>query len=638
MANGDDTQYLQTATNPKTGQRYGYDAKANKWVSIAPKPQSGGVLSRGASGAWDSTKEMAGNILPHSVGQWAQGSVDMVTGAAPIKAALGAYQNYEQARGKGEGPIQSAATAAGSTLGLPVKTIEGRSEKGDVAGTVGASIPPVLLALLGGSKKGRAGIGEIGEVAERTPKSIAREFMGVAEKDVKPIIKDSAAKAAKAQTEYKASVAKSLVEHEKELADIEAKNEAAQAKHAAKVEEVRTKAAEKISSQQEKAVTSSKAETAAQTKKSVQTRQGPVYQRIVETADKAQANVQQVDTKVRALEGAKWNALRREIGPANVAWEPVQEAVSEAEENILKGSPENISIFKNILKEGEGILSQASVFRGGDISGATNLKEVMRTMDPVRRERFMRDLENRGVDIPEEHRGSPRPGTEVPLDTARGYSTELGQKLYGREIPGDVRRALHSVQDAIEGETVKTIAKAGGKEAVMKYRQLRSNWRDYMEAFYDKDSPLRKLKEGQDPGDKLRPITGDEGDRAIKLFGKYKDLGADVGTMGRLRSLNTQIKELPSSAPKAGTAEAVSLKTPAAPVPKQAPEFKAPAAPTDRPMNAEEARRSKLEAAAKTYSHPPSRWELMFPPLHAYRLALKNLLQSEGFREWLSKD
>ena len=70
---------------------------------------------------------------------------------------------------------------------------------------------------------------------------------------------------------------------------------------------------------------------------------------------------------------------------------------------------------------------------------------------------------------------------------------------------------------------------------------------------------------------------------------------------------------------------------------KDEPEFNPPDAPTIRALTLEEARRQKLEGAAKSYSHPPSRWELMFPPLHGYRLILKNLLQSKGFRDWLSK-
>jgi hypothetical protein len=169
---------------------------------------------------------------------------------------------------------------------------------------------------------------------------------------------------------------------------------------------------------------------------------------------------------------------------------------------------------------------------------------------------------------------------------------------------------------------VKSVAKAGGKDAVSEYQGLRSRWRDYMQAFYDKDSPIRKLKQGADPNDKLNPITGDEGERAISLLGKYRDIGADVQSLGKIRALYKSLKELPSGKGK---------------MPADVEKPSIPDAPTNRALTLEESRRQKLEGAAKSYSHPPSRWELMFPPLHGYRLILKNLLQSKGFRDWLSK-
>ena len=254
---------------------------------------------------------------------------------------------------------------------------------------------------------------------------------------------------------------------------------------------------------------------------------------------KAQENVLAVDDKVRALETAKWNALKSTVGNTPVDWQPVQQAVIDAEKNILQGSPENIALFRNIMKEGGGQagLADASVFRGRQ---GVDVKEFLSSIkDPAQRDRFIADMRAKGEDVSPDQSGIAKEGAEVPFDTARGFYTEFGQKM-ASGLPSDVRRALGTVQGAVDSQIMKAVAKAGGKSAVLEYKTLKNNWRDYMQTFYDKDSPVRKLKEGKDPNDKLNPITGDEGERAIGLLGKYRSLGADVQSLGKIRALQSR--------------------------------------------------------------------------------------------------
>jgi hypothetical protein len=618
------------------------------------------------------------------------------------------------------GALTSAMGMVKDVYGSGKEAVQGiqRGDPGMIAHGVAEGITRLLMM------KGMTELPDA-EIAGNTTRNVAREVIGISDKDISKAISDSQTKAAEAQAKYQTELAeardahtkkvseiqqantdaldkyKSQVrtvkqgheenvksvdqhnaeakqkfqqdleaakqEHLKKVADIEKKNVDAQAKHAETVQQLKAQAAKKIADTESKKVESSKAQSAAETRKAaLQTKRGPVYQRMTEMADVAQKNVQDVDSKVRALEGAKWNAFRREVGNPDIDWGKVQNSVSDAERDILQGSPENIAIFKNIMKEGaggQGGLADASVFRG---SGGVDVKEFLSSIkDPVRRNQFIREMQAKGENIGEEA-GIPKEGATVPMDTARGFYTELGEKIYGRELPGDVRRALRSVQDSIDGEITRSVAKAGGKDAVMNYRQLKSDWHDYMEAFYDKDSPLKKLKEGQDPNDKLRPIVGDEGERAIRLFGKYRNLGADVTQMGRTRNLFTTIKEMSSAGGKRPTAtpslnipdaprateqpsvagipaaprmteHARVVDVPAAPSMKPSPQFEPPQQPTARAVTQYEARKAKIDQAAQTYAHPPSRWELMFPPLLAYRLALKKMLQSPAFKDWLAK-
>jgi hypothetical protein len=458
------------------------------------------------------------------------------------------------------------------------------------------------------------------EIAGKATKTALREVIGIGDKDIAKTLTESTKKVTEAQAK--------ATEAEQAHAQ---KVEEAKAAYAKKVAATKEGYADKIAKTEEGKVSASKAQSAAETRKAaLQTKRGPVYQRMTEMADTAQKNVQEVDTKVRAVENAKWNSFRREVGNPDIDWGKVQNSVSDAERDILQGSPENIAIFKNIMKEGQGGggLADASVFKGG---GGVDVKEFLSSIkDPIRRNQFIQEMRARGENVAPEA-GIPQEGATVPMDTARGFYTELGEKIYGRELPGDVRRALRSVQDSIDGEITRSVAKAGGKDAVMNYRQLKSDWRDYMQAFYDKDSPIQKLKRGADPNDKLRPIVGDEGERAVKLFGKYKQYGADVNQLGRLRSLFTSIKELPSSGGKV-PGEVARPKFPERPKIPEAPKAEIPSK-----MTPYEARKSKVQQAAQTYAHPPTRWELMFPPLLAYRLGLKKLLQSPAMQDWLAK-
>jgi hypothetical protein len=549
-----------------------------------PSKGAGGQAKDFASSLWGQVNPVnlvkgAAQLTAHPITSYEQDAAQRAAILDKAKQSL-SQKNYGAAAAQG---LYGVVPFLGPQMEKAGEQIGG----GEAAKGLGSSVG---MGLVLSSPEILKGAGDLTKVAT---KGAARELFGVTDKDIQPIIEKSQSDVAKVE-----------------------------ASHAEKVESIKQKTAAKIADVQEKKIAASKAEAAAETKKAaLSTKKGPVYQRLTNMADEAQKNVQQVDTKVRVLENAKWNALKRQVGNTPVDWTPVQQAVTDAEKNILQGSPENIVLFRNVMKEGAGGapgLADASVFRGRP---GVDVKEFLSSIkDPVKRDQFIKEMQASGS-MPAET-GVPQEGATVTFDQARGFYTEFGQKIYGRELPGDVRRALRSVQDAIDDQTMKAVAKAGGKDAVMEYRQLKSDWRDYMQTFYDKDSPVRKLKEGKDPNDKLNPITGDEGQRAVDLLGKYRKLGADVQGLGKIRALYKTLRELPSSGGKRpGDVEAPKI----------------PARPDIPPLDAEAARNLRLESAAKSYSHPPSRWEIMFPPLLGFRLGLKTLLQNESFRDWLAK-
>jgi hypothetical protein len=217
-----------------------------------------------------------------------------------------------------------------------------------------------------------------------------------------------------------------------------------------------------------------------------------------------------------------------------------------------------------------------------------------------------------------------------------GYSSELGEKLYQKgELPGDVYRALKFVRNHIDDQ-VMGVAKAANTAS--EYKTLRSDYAAYKDAFYDHDSPLYKLRYAQDPGDKLRPIVGDEGARAIKLIGQFKDYGANPGDLGRVRSLYSQVKDLPSSPGKMPAApERPAI--PGAPELKTAPDFAPPVPPASTPFDPTQTRLSELQKIQQGLRQP-SRWEYRtggpLSPLAWYRMAMKRILDQKAVQDWIA--
>ena len=358
-------------------------------------------------------------------------------------------------------------------------------------------------------------------------------------------------------------------------------------KYKQKVSEVQRKYEDEISAFNKPAgtKTASGDATGAELKRktlSVQPRSGPVYQRLAGMADKVADNVTKLDKTVRTAYDANWNAWRHAMGDAEGDFTPVQAAVREAENNILKGSPESLAIFRNILKEGEDpLLAQAGVFRNR--GGGVDVKDLLGSghMSETTRNRVLQSLRDAGLD---EETGTPiAEDVSLPIDQIRGYVTELQKKMHeGRFPSGDVYRALKYVTDAGNGAVERAI-KAKNPQQLPIYNQLKSNWAQYLNDFYNRDGALTKLKDAGTSDARLNLITGSQGSNLIEALGRYAKFNPDVELPGRMRSLMKQLRQLPSStdAPVRGEfpsapAPRPEPRLPAAPTPKPVPEFKAP--------------------------------------------------------------
>lgn len=396
-----------------------------------------------------------------------------------------------------------------------------------------------------------------------------------------PAIGEAAGRVSKAGVRDVLGIGKKDVEgHIKKVAT---KEEAAHTAALEKVEKAKESYAGAVSDALKKRAAASAKETAAKVKQeALASKHGPVYQRMNEMTDGVQKHIGEMEQKVNATESKKWDSFSERMDNAPVKMQGTVEAIADAQKNILTG--DSLPVFRQILSE--AVKDDAAEF-----------------------------IDTAGGLVPK--------GTEVPLNLARRLYTKIGRKLGGTELPRDVTRALAKVSDSLDSGIAESVATKGGADALRDYRKLQSDWKQYRQTFSDRDSPLRKIMEAKDPSTKIGPITGETGARAIDYLGRYRNMGAQPEQLGKIRALNKALKEIPSGGAKLpGMPERPSL----------------PETPARKTTTPQQARESMLESKSSSYSRPPSKWELMFPPLLAYKQTLKHLLQSPSFRKWLATD
>lgn len=209
---------------------------------------------------------------------------------------------------------------------------------------------------------------------------------------------------------------------------------------------------------------------------------------------------------------------------------PFADAVKNAQENIIEGTPESIKQFSSILEQA--------------------------TKDYI-------DLGGGKLQV--------APGQTISAADLRGYVTELEGRLYDGNLLPDVKAAVKSVVKSGKEQLTSAIEDVHGKSAVDAYHDLNSRYSDYLTDWRDTSStnPLPKVRrillEGvvqNNPNypvhlDIGRILKGANAQKALALLDKYKQFGAQpevlsnyVKTLEKLDSLE-KLKKVPEvSRPK----------------------------------------------------------------------------------------
>ena len=322
-------------------------------------------------------------------------------------------------------------------------------------------------------------------------------------------------------------------------------------------------------------------------------------------------NVRGAHARVRESLSARWDAFRDAVGRETpLDGEKIYNSIAEAQEKYLKGSPDNIKVFKDLL-------SEIGVRKLGELS----------EMSP-------QQLAVLPLEVQKAIRGNV---LKLDLDTARVHSSAIGERRYAGDLPGNVYQSLKYVQNAIEGEIGRVAALKGQGKT---YAKLKTDWAQYMKDWNDMraiatgGSPLARVLRAQDPAFVSDQILGKAGDRLLETAGRYSRQGASTQMLVKFRNLSAELKALPKVKVPTEPARPV-IERPQLP---EAPQPSARAIPTRKevpiPRIAKEPRAAEVrtQVLLRQAGRPLRWWELLFPPYLLEHLMLK----SPEFRQWVA--
>ena len=569
----------------------------------------------------------------------------------------GAIAEYKKARGENQPPWAAAVAAPAAAAGIDTEGIRERASKGDIAGIAGEAIPGIAATVL------LPEIPKMGEAAAEASRGPIRSVLNVGDTFEKRLITehqtattDYNAKLAQVMQENRRAVDEGRQTHEQAVANIQKQNAQARADYQEKVQGIKQKYAGQVAAKESGASAASATQSAAETKRSAMgdsPRSGAVFQRLQGMTNQVYGMIDNLQDRIRSYNQKRWRSFdtavdeamkKKSADGAQVDWTPVQQAVKDAEDKILKGSPESIAVFRNIMQESPQ-LDQASVFRSTQaLEAAGNLKEILRDANPNMRRQILANLHAQGLSEADVERstgpgqeatGVPGKNVKIPFADARGYFTELGGKLTGAKLPGDVYHALDHVRDIADQQITK-VTKEAGQDGL--YRNLKDEYKTYKQNFDDPEAAIYQFDKLDTPEKRVDFLASGKGQNLIDSLSKYKGFGSDPGLPGRVRSLVRQIRDLPERKVAPSALERPVF--PKEPTPKEFPTEQSlslkepPTAP--EPLDITRKRLEELENMAKRWSQ--------FQPHQARWIGsavrqrvVGSLLSNPNVRAWIAR-
>jgi hypothetical protein len=298
---------------------------------------------------------------------------------------------------------------------------------------------------------------------------------------------------------------------------VEDQNAARIAQHKAKVDENAKKLASDRTAWAEKEHAVRQAERTAQgveAKKQVINRAQKEYARL------GLENLQKTRDAARTSLDARWNGLRSKMEKPSITdkgidmrpvkQKPIADAIEDARSKYLVGSPDDLKMFNDLM---------GRIETGPLADTATGVKPMPQNLS---------------------------------WQEARTHFTNIGDKMYGSNLPGNVWKALQEVHGALDTQLKEAATSRGlGGE----YSGLKNDWSQYKKDFDDLSSmstaggsPLARVVHAQVPADLEAQLNGKYGDVLLQQAAKYRSKGSNPAILDRYRQLGRTSESL--AAPK----------------------------------------------------------------------------------------
>ena len=478
--------------------------------------------------------------------------------AHPLQTAAGLYHSVMPDLDPNTG-LPTASGAVESALG-PAAPIIAHTVRGFVDQARTQGIPEALGNVAGGILGGEITGGVLRGAGQVGKGILSKGARGAAEDVVSDTLDANSAARDKAATQNAAAQAKAAEQnakaaqkHAAKTQTIQAQNdaaqsdfEAAQAAHndaVAKADEVNKAAAED------------------------QTARGQYARQLQQTSSRLLNRIQRVQKTAKGNLDQSYTDIGEATAGQTVPLSNLSAAVSKAE-GMLRGSAENIKVFRDIMA------------RQPEIDEATG--EIQETPSHPLYLAVQKAAQEAGEVLPGGAEAGTIPTTDANFKDLRGYYSELGEKLAGGNLPGDVYKAMRSLQDQI-GTMLQKMANKSGVGG--KYRTTQNLYRDYMQTFKESagpnhsGSPIAQSLDAADPAYAIKPLTDPAtAARVRNMLSRFDPAVNGVGGAGQLydnfRNVSRQYEASGKLKPVAGPGEA-----PTPPTPKPLPQAPTPVQP-----------------------------------------------------------
>lgn len=224
-------------------------------------------------------------------------------------------------------------------------------------------------------------------------------------------------------------------------------------------------------------------------------------------------NLRQTQLAAKGALDARWNNLRKQmetprqvgdtIQTSPVQGRPVADSVEQARNQYLVGSPEDLKAFDDLM----GRLHDPQI-------------------------------------------ADPTYAKPLGWNEARTHYSNISDRLYSGNLPGNVYKALQLVQKSLDEQLGKAAQSRGlGAE----YNGLKKDWSQYKGDFDDLSSlktkggsPLAQAIRFQSPADLERLLNSQYGDNLLQRVSRYQDRGANPKIISTYRELGKRSAGLES--------------------------------------------------------------------------------------------